>query len=254
MSGATSPPTASSTTTSRRSQFPGIHGVNALKVTAAHEFHHASSSPTTGRKTAGCWRRPRPTWRPTSTGRSTTTTSTSRRARSSSNTADRRPLVAGRPVRPDVGNQYGSWIFFRFLEEYFGSATTRRRQRTCDQPRRSGTRRRPSPGTNNGGTYSTQAIAAAIDARTDPITSTPADFSDVFATSAGPTRSRPRWYKDGAQYPSRLDCVNRGFFGSGDSDGAELADVPLRQRLRALQTGPATLVDYRLHARLPAHR
>ena len=54
----------------------------ALKVTAAHEYNHVSSSPTTCCRTSGCSSPPRPGWRRRSTPRSTTTTSTSARGRS----------------------------------------------------------------------------------------------------------------------------------------------------------------------------
>ena len=218
MSGATSPPIACSTTTTRAASFPGIHGVNALKVTAAHEFHHASQF-------AYDWKEDRALLE---------ATATNMEADVYGSIHDNFQYFAESPLRhqntntdgpwwpvdmfdPDFGNQYGDWIFFRFLEEYFGSATHPSTARDASINRQIWNQAKAVPGTNNGGMYSTQAITAAIAARTDPITSTPADFSHVFANFGWANAKPAAWYKDGDQYPS-AGFVNRGFFGSGDSD------------------------------------
>ena len=104
------------------------------------------------------------------------------------------------------------------------------------------------PGTNNGGKYSTEAITAAIAARTDPTraprrtspTCSPVRLGEREARGLVQGR-RPvpvRWVRQPwVLRLRRLGC-------------AELADVPLLQRLRALQTG-RDLVDHRLRADFP---
>jgi hypothetical protein len=200
------------------SQFPGIHGVNALKVTAAHEFHHASQF-------AYDWKEDRALLE---------ATATNMEADVYGSIHDNFQYFAESPLRhqnnntdgpwwpvdmfdAEFGNQYGDWIFYRFLEEYFGGATHPSTVRDASINRQIWNQAKAVPGTNNGGKYSTQAITAAIAARTDPITSTPADFSHVFANFGWANAKPEDWYKDGDQYPS-AGFVNRGFFGSGDSD------------------------------------
>ena len=199
-------------------QFPGIHGVNALKVTAAHEFHHASQF-------AYDWKEDRALLEATATNMEADVygsihdnfqyfVESPLRHQNNNNDGPWWPIDM---FDQQFGNQYGDWIFYRFLEEYFGSATHPSTNRDPSINLQIWNQAKAVPGTNNGGKYSTQAITAAIAARTDPITSTPADFSNLLATFGWVNAKPSVWYKDGGLYPS-AGFIDRGFFGAGDSD------------------------------------
>ena len=219
-------------------------GVAALKVTAAHEFNHADPVRLRRTEDRGSWRQPRPTWRPTSTRRSTTTTSTSPRARSARRTP-RRPIDL---FAATAGTSTASWIFFRFLCEYFADTT----HPIDGHAGRSIVReiwktRRPTPGTNDGGKYSTQAIAdhrsTAVTARTS---------HDLSRSSAWQTPSPAAWYKDGdALSDARDSNADQLRLDRDTPEAADTGDDPHVERLRGSSSpAPARrLVDHR--RRLP---
>jgi hypothetical protein len=207
----------------KRKQFPGIHGVSALKVTAAHEFHHASQF-------AYDWKEDRALMEGTATNMEADVygsihdnyqyfVSSPLRPKNNANNGPWWPvdLFDAQPTDAPYFFHYGSWIFYRFLEEYFGDSNHPSNHRDIAINRQIWTQAKAVTGTNKGGKYSTQAIAAAIAARTDPNTTLPATFRDVFATF-GYANARPDlWYRDGALYP-RAGSVNRGSFGPGDTN------------------------------------
>ncbi|MGH2995085.1 MAG: MXAN_6640 family putative metalloprotease, partial [Gaiellaceae bacterium] len=178
-----------------RSQFPrGASGVNALKVTAAHEFHHASQF-------AYDLREDRWLMEGTATNMEAQVYPAIRDNyqyfRSSplrpTNTDASGPWVPIDFFDPSARNQYGVWIFFRFLSEYFGSPT---HPGTTLDPSivRDVWVRADGRGTSNGGLYAIQAVQAALAARG-------ATFRQVFAEFGAANAAPRRWYKDGSRYP-----------------------------------------------------
>ena len=167
------------------SQFSGAaSGIAALQVTLAHEFATPSSTPTTLWRTAGC-SRPRPRgWRTRSTTTSTTTISTCR------------PAPSGRPdfpldvydndfSSPSYGNQYGAFIFFRYLSERLNDPSIVRRiwERADGSP----------TGPDD---FSVQAIDNAL--RSVAGIGFAAAFSAFAAVNAFPAS----FYEEGAAYPT----------------------------------------------------
>jgi hypothetical protein len=192
-------------------QFSGTNGLDALKVTAAHEFHHASHF-------AYDWKEDRALLEGTATNME---------AAVYGSIHDNYQYFDASPLNPvnnssdgpwwpvdmfdaQFGNQYGSWIFYRFLEEYFGSATHPDPDRDPSINREIWQQAAAVPGTNNGGKYSTQAIRAAIAARLET-------FRDVFAEFGWANASPENWYADGALYET-AGFIDRGTFGVGQSD------------------------------------
>jgi hypothetical protein len=197
---------------------PSANGIDALKVTAAHEFHHASQF-------AYDWKEDRALMEGTAVNMEADVYPT---------IPDNFQYFPASPLRPDndssrtstsdgpwwpidmfdaqFGNQYGSWIFYRFLEEYFGSPTHPDPDRDPTINRQIWQQAAAVQATNNGGKYSTQAIRAAIAARGDT-------FDDVFAEFGWANASPANWYTDGALYPT-AGYVDRGLFGNTGSDSA----------------------------------
>ena len=199
-SGATSRPTASSTTTSRRSSSAGAAtGVAALKVTAAHEFNHAIQFSYDVREDR---------WFMEATGDehggdglsapSTTTTSTSGEPALQDGSR-------GVPIdlfQPNGSNQYGAWIFFRFLLRDIHAAPDRRPAGLRGRRSASGTAAEVTPGTKSGGTYSTKAIA-------DTLTGNGKDFVDLFRQFGAADGDPAAFYKDGALYSVTAGSMRR---------------------------------------------
>jgi hypothetical protein len=101
---------------------------------------------------------------------------------------------SGRALDHGVNNfEYGAWIFFRFLAEYFDDvAVMREIWERADGSGDSDGVGPDGPGPNE---YSMQATATAIAGRGDA-------FTPVFATFAEWNRSPVRYYDEGALYPS----------------------------------------------------
>lgn len=98
----------------------------------------------------------------------------------------RRP---GIPVDYGAGGyQYGAWVFWRFLAEYFGTA----QGADPDVIREVWERADASPGASD--RHSLQAVAGVASARGVPFSRVFADFSSVGFDSH-------RWYEEGASYP-----------------------------------------------------
>jgi hypothetical protein len=225
------------------SQFPGVTGVDALKVTAAHEFHHASQF-------AYDWKEDRALMEGTAVNME----------------ADVYPTIHDNfqyfefsPLRPDndssrtstsdgpwwpidmfdanFGNQYGDWIFYRFLSEYFGSPTHPNLARDPSINRQIWEKAAAVPATNRGGKYSTQAIRSAIAARG-------ASFDDAFAEFGWANASPVNWYSDGALYPT-AGYVDRGLFGSTGSDNANRPMFHFSNDYFLFRPGPtASTIDF----------
>lgn len=178
-----------------RSQFPrGAFGLNALRVTAAHEFHHASQFAYDFREdrwfmegsATNMEAQVYPTIRdnyqyfPSSPLRAT-------------NTDTNGPWVPIDVFHPAARNHYGVWIFFRFLSEYFGSAT--HPTATLDPSIvRDIWVRADGRGTTDGGLYAIKAVEAALGDRGET-------FRRVFAEFGAANAAPRRWYKDGSRYP-----------------------------------------------------
>jgi hypothetical protein len=192
-------------------QFPSTHGVAALKVTAAHEFHHASHF-------AYDWKEDRALMEGTATNME---------AAVYGSIHDNYQYFDASPLRPDndntdgpwwpidmfdaqFGNQYGSWIWYRFLEEYYGSATHPDPDRDPTINRQIWQQAAAVAGTNDGGKYSTQAMAAAIAARGD-------NLRNVFVEFGWANAAPEDWYTNGADYPT-AGRIDRGSFGMNESD------------------------------------
>jgi hypothetical protein len=178
-------------------QFPGIHGVNALKVTAAHEFNHAIQFKYDFFE--DLW--------------FLEATATNMEADVYPTIHDNyqyfplSPLSKTDPHRPIDrwgnsrtvfdGTQYGSWIFFRFLAEYFTNTT--HPISTAPNPmfvREIWNDAKAVPNTTNGGEYSTEAIETFLAAHGE---SFPSVFRQFGVANAAPAA----WYKDGALFKTR---------------------------------------------------
>ena len=172
------------------------------------------------------WRQPRPTWKPMCT----------RSIHDNFQYFAASPLViktntACAPVDlfdSDFGNQYGDWIFFRFLAEYFGGATHPiDGAPTLRSTARSGTRQRPCR-------ERTTAGSTRLRRSRQP---SPLDRPDH--EHPGGLLPRVRQLRLGQREARRLVQGRRPVSVrwvrqpwvprlDGDSDRAELADVPLR--------------------------
>ncbi|HKO21407.1 MAG TPA: MXAN_6640 family putative metalloprotease [Candidatus Eisenbacteria bacterium] len=96
------------------------------------------------------------------------------------------------------GTQYGSWIFFRFLAEYFSSPGVHPAP-TVPNPafvHEIWVHAKATPGTTEGGEYSTEAIEAFLDDHSETF---PSVFRQFGVANAAPAA----WYKDGAQFNTR---------------------------------------------------
>jgi hypothetical protein len=226
------------------SQFPtGANGVDALKVTAAHEFHHASQF-------AYDWKEDRALMEGTAVNMEADvyptihdnfqyfTFSPLRSDNDSSRTS-----TSDGPWWPidmfdaQFGNQYGDWIFYRFLSEYFGSPTHPNPARDPLINRQIWEKAAAVPATNKGGKYSTQAIRSAIAARG-------ASFDDAFAEFGWANASPVNWYSDGALYPT-AGYVDRGLFGSTGSDNANRPMFHFSNDYFLFRPGPtASTIDF----------
>jgi hypothetical protein len=199
-----------------KKQFPGIHGVNALKVTAAHEFNHAIQFNYDSFE--DLW--------------FLEATATNMEADVYPTIHDNyqyfplSPLSKTNPHRPIDrwgnsttvfdGTQYGSWIFFRFLAEYFTNTT--HPISTTPNPafvREIWNDAKAVPNTTNGGEYSTEAIETFLAAHGE---SFPSVFRQFGVANAAPAA----WYKDGALFKTRagqsytINIIDSGSGGSAD--------------------------------------
>ena len=174
-----------------RAQFGGggaATGVAALKVTAAHETHHAEQFNYD-------YREDRWFMEATATNMEAVVYPSIHDNYQFFRTSPLSPTSPSHPI-DEFGlsstNAYGSWIFFRFLSEYFDHPTAVLDNQIVRRiwNRASDTR------TSNGGMYSTEAIEAVLDTHTPPAT-----FFEVFR-DFGVVNARPgAWYMDGAGYP-----------------------------------------------------
>jgi hypothetical protein len=113
------------------------------------------------------------------------------------------PLSKTNPHRPidkwspSEGTQYGSWIFFRFLAEFFTDTT--HPLATAPDPalvHEIWQDAKAIPGTIDGGEYSTEAIETFLAAHSE-------DFPSVFRQFGVANAAPAAWYKDGAQFHTR---------------------------------------------------
>ena len=179
-------------------QFPGTNGLDALKVTAAHEFHHASQF-------AYDWKEDRALMEATATNMEADVYPTIKdnyqyfmfSPLTTPNTQNDGPWWPIDMFDAQFGNQYGDWIFYRFLSEYFGTPGLPHTDRDPSINLQIWQQAAAVPATNNGGKYSVQAIRAAIAARGGG-----ANFRDVFAEFGWANASPEDWYSEGADYPA----------------------------------------------------
>ena len=171
-----------------KKQFPGVHGIPALKVTAAHEFNHAIQFNYDAREDRWLLE----------------ATATNMEASVFPSIHDNyqyfpsSPLSKQQPWRPiDLFqpsgiNQYGVWIFFHFLCQQYGN---------CDIVQEIWDDAKADPGTKNGLQYSTQAVMQAI-----------ANHGDTFAglfRQFGVANTNPAvGYSDGAGFGSSAKVRN----------------------------------------------
>jgi hypothetical protein len=184
---------------------PGSNGVDALKVTAAHEFHHASQF-------AYDWKEDRAFMEGSATNMEGTVYPA---------IPDNYQYFGASPLNPTNNNnvgpwlpvdlfhaqllwQYGTWIWYRFLEEYFGSPLDPSINLDIWEQAAA------VPGTNKGGKYSTRAMRAAVAARG-------ANFDAAFAEFGWANASPDDWYLNGDEYPTP-GYFDRGTFGLGEDD------------------------------------
>ena len=173
-----------------KKQFGGAAtGLAALKVTAAHEFNHAIQFSYDVREDHWFME----------------ATATSMEATVYPSIHDNyqyfpsSPLSKRNPWRPidlfqsNGTNQYGSWIFFRFLCEIYTTHPIVGRP-DCSVVKDFWVRAAVDPGTKTGGTYSTKAI-------TDQLTADGNNFADLFRQFGAANADPAAFYKDGALYP-----------------------------------------------------
>ena len=194
-----------------KNQFPGVHGVSALKVTAAHEFNHAIQF-------AYDVREDRWFLEATATNMEATVYPAihdnyqyfSSSPLRSSNGANDGPWWPVDLFSPSRLNQYGTWIFFRFLCEWATNPSHPiSTQPNCDIVRQFWEAVAVNPGTKTGGTYSTDAIS-------DVLAGAPylATFADVFREFGAANAHPADFYKDGNLYPT-AGSVNGGLVDPG---------------------------------------
>jgi hypothetical protein len=197
-----------------KNQFPfGAHGVAALKVTAAHEFQHASQF-------AYDFREDR--W-------FLEATAVNMEATVYPGIPDNyqyfpsSPLSKSNPWRPidlfqgNGTNQYGSWIFFRFLCEIYTPHPIVG-QPDCSVVKDFWERAAVNQGTKTGGTYSTKAI-------TDELTADGKNFADLFRRFGAANADPAAFYKDGALYPKAASNTTNYPMNTLNSAGAGLTTV-----------------------------
>jgi hypothetical protein len=174
-----------------KKQFPtGAHGVAALKVTAAHEFHHAIQF-------SYDFRDDRWFLEATATNMEATVYPT---IHDNYQYFPSSPLSKSKPWEPidlfqsSGTNQYGSWIFFRFLCEWFTNPVHPIAvQPNCSIVKEFWEAAAVNPGSKSGGTYSTKAI-------TDTLTAHAETFADLFRRFGAANAEPSAFYKDGALY------------------------------------------------------
>jgi hypothetical protein len=143
-------------------------------------------------------------------------------------------LHASPLARPDValddgrrGHEYGAWIFWRFLSERFGAPIVRE------------VWERAAALGGDGGTYSLEAVSAAVAARGSP-------FASAFAAFAVANRTPGTAYEEGAAYPAARSVmsfalsrarpvVERRRLHVARLAGASVSFRPGRARSRALR-------------------
>jgi hypothetical protein len=175
-------------------QFPATHGLAALKVTAAHEFHHAIQF-------AYDVREDRWFMEATATNMEATVYPT---IHDNYQYFPSSPLSRSRPWRPvdlfqpNGTNQYGSWIYFRFLCEWMTDPDPTHHpistQPNCSILKDIWTAAAVTKGTKSGGTYSTRAIKNVLTAESQ-------DFVDLFRRFGAANADPAAFYKDGSLYP-----------------------------------------------------
>ena len=231
------------------SQFPGVKGVDALKVTASHEFHHASQF-------AYDWKEDRALMEATATNMEADVYPTIHdnfqyfvfSPLTNPNTQDDGPWWPIDTWDAQFGNQYGDWIFYRFLEEYIGSPTHPNPTRNPAINRVIWEKAAAIAGTNKGGKYSTQAIRSAIAAFGGT-------FDAAFAEFGWANASPSNWYDEGELYPT-AGFVDRGSFGTGfartttTATPAQAGRCSTSRMIRALHADNEREL-HRIHRRLP---
>ena len=173
-----------------KKQFGGAAtGVAALKVTAAHEFNHAIQFSYDVREDRWFLE----------------ATATNMEASVYPGIHDNYQYFRSSPIsrsnpwrpidlfQPNGSNQYGVWIFFRFLCEIYTPHPIVG-QPDCTVVRRFWEAAEVNQGTKSGGTYSTKAI-------TDTLTADGKDFADLFRQFGAANADPAAFYKDGALYP-----------------------------------------------------
>jgi hypothetical protein len=225
-----------------KKQFSGAAtGVAALKVTAAHEFNHAIQFKYDAFEDPWFLE----------------ATATNMEADVYPGIHDNyqyfsaSPLSKSNPHRPidrwaSDGTQYGSWIFFRFLAEFFTDPT--HPVSTAPNPafvREIWVDAKATPGTIDGGEYSTEAIESFLDAHGETF---PSVFRQFGVANAAPAA----WYKDGAHFSTRAGqayTVNTVAGGSGGS--ADLGMTHMSNDYWFFKPGDgATMLD--VHANFPS--
>jgi hypothetical protein len=168
----------------------GATGVAALKVTAAHEIHHAEQFNYD-------FREDRWFMEATATNIEAAVYPSIHDNYQYLATSPLSPVDPSHPIdefSPISSYPYGSWIFFRFLSEYFSSV---RPAHTVDHSVPHAIWDEAAASAGSGGLYSTEAIEAVLAAHGPPAT-----FFDVFR-DFGVVNVRPAaWYKNGGGYPS----------------------------------------------------
>jgi hypothetical protein len=190
-----------------RRQFSGAaHGVDALRITAAHEFHHSSQFNYDIREDR---------WAMEGTATNMEATvypaiHDNYQFFSSSPLSRIDPTVPIDYFDPISTRPYGVWIFFRFLSEYFTDPghpiTTKPDPRIV---REFWQKTAAIRGTRKGGLYAIQAVRAAIAARGET-------FRQVFAEFGAANAMPGAWYKDGAAYPT-AGARDADTIGAGES-------------------------------------
>jgi hypothetical protein len=132
------------------------------------------------------------------------------------------PMSKSNPHRPvdrfaSDGTQYGSWIFIRFLAEYFTSPT--HPIATAPDPAFVHTmwmKAKAIPGTINGGLYSTQAIESFLGDHGET-------FPSVFRQFGVANVAPATWYKDGGAFKTRAgQAYTINTIDSGPGSSADL--------------------------------
>jgi hypothetical protein len=158
------------------------------------------------------------------------------------------PISKSNPHRPvdrfaSDGTQYGSWIFIRFLAEYFTDTT--HPLTTAPSPafvRQMWVKAKAIPGTIDGGRYSTQAIESFLDARGEAF---PSVFRQFGAANAAPAA----WYRDGDLFNTRAgQAYPVSTVDAGASGPANLKMTHMSNDYWFFKPGPsATTLDIDAH-------